>query len=272
MKFGDCMSDKMRDVFETNGNFSVLKEMSLGGSGGNLPKWLIEDSNGLLYYAKGRSRQDSFEPEAEVCACRLACLFGVNAISYELLVLTELSEQPVCVCRDYSNGQTVMSLYRYVEAVTGIDPANFTGIEKFRLVESALDAEDKNLHAAVLYLDYAIGNTDRHLRNFDVRVNAEGGLLGLVPMFDAGACLFSSESESQIRMACGQSDNYVHSKPYADPHSAQLQLMRSMGYAPSFKPVKKEDIYKTINGCFAGNRAKLLGRYVTLNLERLGLL
>jgi hypothetical protein len=246
--------------------------MSLGGSGGNLPKWLLADTAGLLYYAKGRSKHDSFEPEAEICAYKLAELFGVDAIKYELMVLPELSEQPVCVCKDYSGGQTVMSLYRYVEAVTGIDPAKLNGVDKFKLVEDVLDEKDKKLHAAILYLDYIIGNTDRHLRNFDVRVNAEGVLLELVPMFDTGACLFSSEFEAQIRMACRQSDNYVHSKPYANPHSGQLKLLKSMGYSPLLRSAKKEDIYKTINSCFTGDRAKYLGQYVILNLERLGLL
>ena len=253
-------------------NRAIVKEMSLGGSGGNLPKWLLEDSKGLLYYAKGRGKPDTLEPEAEVCAYRLAQLFGVDAIEYELITLPELSAQPVCICRDYSDGQTVMSLYRYVEAVTGIDPASLDGVEKFKLAEDTLNAKDKELHAAILYLDYIIGNTDRHLRNFDVRVNAEGFLLGLVPMFDTGACLFSSESETLIRMACGQSDNYVHSKPYVNPHSGQLKLLKSMGYSPLLRSVKKEDIYKTINGCFTGDRAKYLGQYVILNLERLGLL
>jgi hypothetical protein len=165
-----------------------------------------------------------------------------------------------------------MSLYRYVESVTGVDPAGLAGEDKFNLVDNILNPQDKELHASILYLDYIIGNKDRHLRNFDVRIDSDGALLGLVPMFDTGACLFSSETDMQIRMACGHSDNYIQSKPYANPHSNQLKLLDSMGYSPLLRSVKKEDIYKAINSCFIGNRAKYLGQFVRLNTERVGLL
>jgi len=66
---------------EIYGNVEIVKKLSSGGSGGNLPKWLLKDDRGFIW-AKGRKNSFTFEPEAEVCAYRLACLFGVPAIPH----------------------------------------------------------------------------------------------------------------------------------------------------------------------------------------------
>jgi hypothetical protein len=261
-------------------NAVVEKELSLGGSGGNLPKWVLRDEKGLLY-AKGRSTNESFEPEAEVCAFHLAELFGIPAIEYKLLNMPDLSDKPVCASRDYSDGRKVMSLFRYIEANTGQNPANLSGEAKFQLIESMLNPLDRVLHRVILVFDYIVGNTDRHLRNFDVWLNKNGSLHGLVHMFDTGACLFSTSSDKYIRMVCRQSDNFVPAKPYASTHTGQIKLLNSMGYVlpeelaenkEILRPVKKEEIYKIINSYFERNRAKYLCLYVKTNAERLGLL
>jgi len=251
----------------------VDRELSAGGSGGNLPKWVLRGSDGQLYYAKARSRQGAFEPEAEICAYRLACLFGIPAIEYELVCLPQLSDELVCICRDYAGGRKVMSLYRYVQGVTGINPAAImNGNEKFDLVTCVLSPEDKEKHAAILYLDYIVGNKDRHLRNFDVWVNANGSMGGLVPLFDTGDSLFAAEPESEILRACKAGNNFVHSKPYSNPHLAQEGLLREKGCPPTFGPVNRADVIGIINSCFANRRAQYLCRFVTNNIERLGLL
>jgi len=264
--------EKKRLIDEANDK-NIIREMSMGGSGGNLPKWLLEDTSGVRYYAKGRSKQGSLEPEAEICACKLAELFGVPAIEYELVNMPELSNQPVCLCKDYSNGIKVMSLYRYVQGVTGKNPATImNGREKLDLVSSVLTKKDAELHISILFLDYIVGNRDRHLRNFDVRVDINGNLLDLVPMFDTGDSLFASENETSIYRANLAGNNFIQSKPYHNPHYAQAKLLKEAGYSPLLNPVDKESIYRTINSCFTGNRAKLLNQFVVLNAGRLGLL
>ena len=255
------------------GDSKVIEELSMGGSGGNLPKWVLEDSSGVRFYAKGRSRQGAFEPEAEVCAYRLATLFGVPATRYELANLPELSDEPVCVCNDYSNGLKVMSLFRYVQGATGLNPANIqNGREKLDLVTSVLAEKDRTAHASILFMDYIVGNRDRHLRNFDVWIDSEGNMLGMVPMFDTGDSLFAAQPEVDILRACKAGNNFVQSKPYRNPHFVQVQLLQEAGYAPALNAVDKESIYRVINSCFSGNRAKYLGQFVRQNAERLGVL
>ena len=51
-----------------------------------------------------------------------------------------------------------------------------------------------------------------------------------------------------------------------------LKLLKKVGCDGLLQQVNRVDIYKTINSCFTGERAKLLGIYVTNNSERLGLL
>jgi hypothetical protein len=256
-------------------SYKLEKEMSLGGSGGNLPKWQLSDEKGFSY-AKGRSKDNTYEPEAESCAYRLALLFGVPAIQYKLVNLSSLSEKPVCISRDYSDGYKVMSLFRFVELVKHTDPAKLNGKSKYELVTSVLNKNDIILHDKILFFDYIVGNTDRHLRNFDVRVNAEGNLVNLVDMFDTGAAFFSDESVDTIRRACGAGNNFVHSKPYGDPHKGQLRILQEeLKCKPMLNKVSKINIYKIINNCFGftgDERAKYLGHYVVQNAERLGLI
>ena len=253
------------------GHLRIINELSAGGSAGNLKKWLLEDDKGLIW-AKSRSKENTFEPEAEVCAYRLACLFGVPAEPYSLTHIRELADKPLCISRDYSSGYKVMSLFRYLIScgINGIATSN--GIEKFNLVESVLSDADKQLHRAILLFDYIVGNTDRHLRNFDVRVDSDGRLKGLVNMYDTGAALFSDEPDMFIEQSCKQGDNFMHSKPYINPHYSQLKLLNSVGCSGLLRQVYKAEIYKTINSCFKGNRAKWLGTYVMQNAERLGLI
>jgi len=254
-------------------NLTVERELSAGGSGGNLPKWVLKDSSGQRYYAKARSRQDSFEPEAEICAYHLACLLGIPAIKYELAILPQLSDEPVSLCRDYTDGKKVMSLYRYIMGVTGINPAVIiNGNEKFDLVMSVLSPEDKEKHTSILYLDYIVGNKDRHLRNFDVWVTPNGSINGLVPVFDTGDSLFAAESINEISRACGSGNNFVHSKPYMNPHLKQEELLRAKGCFPALNSISREDITNVINSYFSDKRAEYLCRFVMNNAERLGLL
>jgi putative resolvase len=265
-------SDDGSVITDING-LVIDKEMSAGGSGGNLPKWLLTDADGIRFYAKGRSKKDALEPEAEVCACRLAKLFSISAIEYELADLPFLSDDVVCICRDYSDGKKVMSLYRYVQAVTGVNPANIRdGREKLKLVTGVLPEKDNTLHTSILHLDYIVGNRDRHLRNFDVWVNPDGSIIGMIPVFDTGDSLFASESEKEILRACKSGNNFVHSKPYINPHSAQLQLLQDTGLSHALNTVSKTDIDNVINSCFSGKRAEYLTLYVIANTERLGLI
>jgi len=110
------------------------------------------------------------------------------------------------------------------------------------------------------------------LRNFDVWVNPDGSINGLVPVFDTGDSLFASEPESEILRACEAGNNYVHSKPYMNPHLAQMDMLHKKSSPPALNPVTRADIMNIINSCFVGKRAVYLYRYVTGNVERLGLL
>jgi len=63
-----------------------------------------------------------------------------------------------------------------------------------------------------------------------------------------------------------------------NPHLAQERLLREKGAPTALDPVSKADVMDVINSCFknsgrgTGKRAEYLGRFVTGNIERLGLL
>ena len=265
-------SESQKDFIEGFNHYTIEKSFGTGGSGGNLPKWVIEDENGLLW-VKGRSSPKTYEPEVEVCASVLANLFGVPNISYTLHNIPGLSTTPVCVCSDYSNGFKVVSLYRYLISL-GMDQVSvLKGADKFHYVESVLSHEDRKLHRSILLFDYIVGNKDRHLRNFDLRITKTGTVHNMVEMYDTGASLFSDESDKMLYYATEQKkENYTHSKPYNNPHLEQIKILKSIGYEGLLKQVKSSDITGVIHLFFNRKRASLLTTYVTQNAERLGLL
>jgi len=266
-----CGKDMVLRPVNIVGALKFSDNLSIGGSVGNLPKLVAKDAIGGLWF-KGRSRSDSYEPEAEFCAYRLALLFGINVVPCDLVRLEKLGEQKVSVSRDFASGCVSTSLFKYVIYKTGFSPAEFEGREKLNLVESVLAIEDRGLHRDILLFDYIIANTDRHLRNFDVLFSECSGEVRLAPMFDNGASLFSTETEEQIKIRFYETDNSVHSKPYADPHRVQLSLLASLGHRWSLRMVKRGEIYRIVNSCFDGERARLIGRYIVENTERVGLL
>jgi hypothetical protein len=116
------------------------QKMTKGAVGGQLPKWLLRDSGGAIY-AKGRVYPWTLEPEAEVCASRLAALFGISVVEYYLVKLPSITKKNVCVSRDFTCGREVIPLVRYIAEETGIDAGSLFGAEKLRLVESAIPNE-----------------------------------------------------------------------------------------------------------------------------------
>jgi len=257
------------DLFES---MRIDTEMSIGGSTGNLRKWIATDEVGKLWI-KGRSNDSTFEPEAEVCAYKLAVLFGIPAIEYDIIQDNLFDSQPVCICRDFSKNQSTISLYKYLISVGFEEISTLTGADKFKLVESVLSNKDKELHRQTLLLDYIVGNKDRHLRNFEFRINSVTDTKELVEMFDTGASFFSDViSLNIVKKFCNYDDNYVQSKPYSNLHYKQLEILQEIGYSGLLKKVNKEDVYTIINGCFKKDRSKLINSFVIRNIERLGLL
>jgi hypothetical protein len=120
-----------------------------------------------------------------------------------------------------------------------------------------------------------VGNKDRHLRNFNVRVNTDGTFNSLVPLFDTEDSLFSTSlTPLAIWLSSKRDENYLKARPYAKTHAEQLVLLRSFGVEPTqyLRAASHEDIQKIITSHFSGLRGKNLVEFVVNNTKRLNLL
>ena len=78
-----------------------MGDVSLGGSAGNLEKWLFRTVEGKTLYVKGRYSRDTYEPETEVCCYELAKLLGLAAVPQFLIKIPKLSNDFLSASFDF---------------------------------------------------------------------------------------------------------------------------------------------------------------------------
>lgn len=258
----------------TGENVRLVEELSNGGSAGNLRKWIVNigcdfDTRYYVKCASVRSGFVGYEPESECIAYKIGKLLGVSCVRYTLNRLyIGNSDYKICISRDFVNQEC--SYQHYLGVLQGIyrnaDITKYYGKDKYDLVVRALPKFQMILNN-ILVFDYIIGNKDRHLRNLGLLKDING-VIAHAPVFDSGDSLFADESIKMIQVYCGQKQNNVHSKPFADPHFAQLRLVS--GY--TLNKVQKADIYRLVNRYLKGERAKCVNKWLILRLQELGLL
>lgn len=244
--------------------------ISLGGINGDIKKWygytMKDDKQVNLFIKTASSRQGftGFEPEAECVACRLANMLGLPCVKYDLMSFHVASKTyKVCVCEDFTKGSESAN---YVDILPFI--GKLSGLDKYNTVISVVP-NSRPIIDSILVFDYIIANKDRHLRNIEI-LSDKNGNLKLAPIFDNGMSLFSDESEATILQNLSTSSNFVHSRPFLNPHYRQLSLVDFNNI--HFKAVKKEEVYRLVNTYFKGNRAKYINKWLILRLKELNLL
>ena len=228
----------------------LLEDLSIGGSHGNLEKWLFKTCEGKILFVKNRSSQDSLEPESEVCSYHLALLLGVQAIPQYFASASWLSPLKLSASYDFSHGQDCVSLFRYARKTLGLNFSLTQGESRYKAICSLLTENDKILHDSTLALDYIIGNPDRHLRNFELR-NTD-----LVEAFDFGESLFS---KGLIPL------NTLKANPYERYHKKQFRLLTNLQFNPYVKIVDDVSIKIVLKEYLPRNKVSALYEFVIKN-------
>ena len=235
-----------------------LGDLSLGGSAGNLDKWLFRTMDGKALYVKGRYSIDTYEPETEVCCYELASLFGLASVPQFLVKMPLIQDGFLSASYDFSNGLDCASLFRYARKTLKSTFSLSLKESRYHAVCSLLPHAGKLLHDSILAFDFIVGNPDRHLRNFELRLNPDGSFASLVEAFDFGEALFSKGIKPPESLGAN---------PYERQHLKQFDLLKSLKYEPKIESADESDIQKIIHDyfCFDERRASFLSDFVIRN-------
>lgn len=202
-------------------------------------KWQIVDGKRCLIKAgTGFLSQEVFNETAANAICELLGIKKYTGYSAELI-----NNRPVNICECFINENT--------ELITAKDilahfPANYriSPYEHYITCCKRLGFDPTKCLDEMIILDFIIGNTDRHYRNFGlIRDVNTLKILDAAPIYDSGTALCHDIPEALIDVNAD-----IRSKPFADFHSAQIRLLS----APErFDPSKLDDLHDICENIFS---------------------
>lgn len=181
-------------------------------------RWKILDGRRCLI--KSGSAPFHQEPLNEAFASCLMERLGVDHVPYEV---TWIQDVPYSVCPDFITADTELVSAHHIRKVLPQDPedskyAHFTKCCSHLGIPGMREQTDR-----MLCVDYLIANEDRHTNNFGAVRNANTlEWIGPAPIFDCGTSLWH---DNLFRWGGPELDAF--SKPFAETHSAQIQLVSS---------------------------------------------
>lgn len=204
-------------------------------AGGYLNKKWYEDENGL-YLVKGCDN-NCYEAQTEVIASTLATLLNLEAVPYYLdsshnfPTLKSYKHNPyVSICYHYNEDVNSISFYEYISIMF---PKR---MRTWDIIKRVIVQNPEQLFL-MFQFDAIIGNSDRHLNNWEItNVN---NMLWYSPMFDFGAGLLSQFTDDEIRESYEGKLGPDLSKPFIKTHKKQMQTIKR--YYGEYL-IKKEDV------------------------------
>lgn len=174
--------------------------------------------DGKKYLVKSNT-ENKLEPYSEVMGSTIAKLLDIDTISYELIDANEFKDLKrfngikhfsICEISDENlkNYSSFLIEQGYKkEIIETIDGYRSLGLDMIVLVK-------------MLILDAFIGNSDRHLNNFDIDVNPNSMEIKNEPVLDYGLSLLSMYKDSELSEEVLL---YDKSLPYYPTHTEQIQ-------------------------------------------------
>lgn len=225
-------------------------------SDGNLQKkWAIDES-GVRVLIKGG---DVFSPQEafnEVIASKVFELLNIPHANYKLL---ENKEKKVfySVTPNFTSENIEFINANHIMASFPPAKQNINKYEYFISCceESGIKRElfEKDL-VSMFFVDYILGNKDRHYRNFGFLRDSETlEWKGLAPVFDTGNSLFEGLADIDLH------DNYftdsinIEAKPFASNQQEQLNLIPFKKYCSDLRLDKLEGIYSFVDNLLEKN-------------------
>jgi hypothetical protein len=161
--------------------------------GGIIKEWLYDGKDRILV-KEGKSKYNQ-EPFNEVIASKIMKYLGITHVDYSL---KRIKKNAVSICKCMVNENTELLYARNV-----FDLNENKELDRYKQYidiceKNGLKEIYKDLDNMII-IDYLIGNTDRHPRNFGIIRNADNlEWIKAAPIYDNGNSLFYSEDIKKI--------------------------------------------------------------------------
>lgn len=179
-------------------------------------KWTVIDGKRCL--VKGSSGTLQQEAYNEVIASKACELLGISHTEY---TLHHSDWHSFSVCENFIDENTELVTANDILKAFLPNPRK-SPYEHFITCCSRLDINAADYIDEMMVLDFIVGNTDRHLRNFGFIRNVNSlEFIGASPVFDTGTSLFHNIPDKNINAVAD-----ISSKPFAEKHSEQIKLVK----------------------------------------------
>ena len=242
------------------GSHGLTPELSTGGT---LAKaWRIAADGTRLLYKASTEGYAPGEPLSEAAASAISAVAGIRHAGYWL----DRWEGRTCsVCACFCDRGTA-----YVPFAVATGKTSLPDVVATTMALGGNAFEDL---ADMLVLDCLCANTDRHLTNFGLMVDASSGkVLGLSPIFDNGRALFPNVSDSELDALPAIAS---YSRPAFGADSFDLLAARVMGerQAEWLASLADADLAETLRSSGMGEtRAEALAAFLSERAHALSLL
>lgn len=196
------------------GSHGLTPELSTGGT---LAKaWRIADDGTRLLFKASTEGYAPGEPLSEAATSAISAVAGIRHAGYWL---DRWDGRTCSVCACFCDRETSYVPFAVATGKTSLpDVVATTMALGGNVFEDLVD---------MLVLDCLCANTDRHLTNFGLMVDASSGkVMGLSPVFDNGRALFPNVSDSELDALPAIAS---YSRPAFGADSFDLLAARIMG-------------------------------------------
>lgn len=219
----------------------LINKIETKTSGGILSKAWYEH-NGVKYLIKGNSK-NHLEPYSEVIASRIGMMLGIPVEEYFIVKSKDFKE-----IKGFNGIKHFSACGSYMEGINGqsipagiyMDSTSNKNIKDYWWYY----INRSNLSIDFLYkmiiLDAFIGNTDRHLNNWDIIIDDKGNVFN-APLIDNGNSLLAGYSMLELKRNFKLGPD--KSKPFSDTHTKQVHLLkRDLGERKYINYISRDDL------------------------------
>ena len=244
----DKLIAENKEIYKVHPDFSV---------NGSLPKaWYINGNDKRILIKKGRIIQEQ-EPFNEIAASKIMDLLNIDHIHYNLDRIQ--GDIPVSTCECMVSAEIEL-----VPAAAVINMEERKGRNNYTLINEICKSNGiKNSRECLdkmIFIDYIIGNNDRHLYNFGIlRDSATLEWKKVAPIFDNGNSLFF---DYQI---ISKDEEMIDSKCRWFPES-NFDKLKLMSFTEWYDAGKMTNIGSIVNKELQGN-AKILPEKTDMIIE-----
>ena len=191
-------------------------------------RWIIEDGKRFLLKSSRYKRMQ--EPFNEMIASMILDEYKIKHVGYKLRRTKDFIPYSICECMCDANTEFLNAQWIIQKEPQGMKDmyAHFLDICKKYGIPDVKERMDE-----MMWLDFIIGNEDRHRGNFGILRNSDTlKWISIVPIFDNGNSLFFDKSDDEI------TENGIDSlgKAFRDSNRLNLKLLDvPIWYDPSKK-------------------------------------